>query len=190
MALTVRIEAVREIIEQSASEILKMYLLDVDVASRKWTPQQAWLLVKELAKNETLRYNELLLSDVYKENGEATLQALEQAELITITSANGRPHAVKPGKPVYLSAFKYLTEDSVLRSRLDLAILTQLIGIENKNVDKYESELHLLGELPGQPKELAPRIKWLLNKAGASHGKVESYEREAAALKQVLSAEY
>jgi len=167
-----------------------MYLLDVDMSSRKWSAQQAWLLVKELAKNETLRYNELLLSDVYKENGEATLQALEQAELITISSANGRPHAVKPGKPVYQSAFKYLTEDKVLKSRLDLAILTQLIGIENKSVDKYEAELHLLGELPGQPKELAPRVRWLLNKAHASHARVEKYELESAALKKLLSTEY
>ena len=183
-------EAVQEIIEQSASEILKMYLLDVDVATRNWTPQQAWLLIKQLAKGETLRYNEILLSDVYKDGGEKTLQALEQAELISISSSNGRPHAIKPGKPVYLAAFKYLTKDDVLRSRLDLAILTQLIGIENKNVDKFESELRLLADLPGQPKQLLPRINWLLNKSQASHAKVEKYEAEGATLKRILTEQY
>jgi hypothetical protein len=184
------VEAVQEIIEQSASEILKMYLLDVDVATRNWTPQQAWLLIKQLAKGETLRYNEILLSDVYKDGGEKTLQALEQAELISISSSNGRPHAIKPGKPVYLAAFKYLTKDDVLRSRLDLAILTQLIGIENKNVDKLESELRLLADLPGQPKQLLPRINWLLNKSQASHAKVEKYEAEGATLKKILTEQY
>ena len=183
-------EAVQEIIEQSASEILKMYLLDVDVATRNWTPQQAWLLIKQLAKDETLRYNEILLSDVYKDGGEKTLQALEQAELISISSSNGRPHAIKPGKPVYLAAFKYLTKDDVLRSRLDLAILTQLIGIENKNIDKFESELRLLADLPGQPKQLLPRINWLLNKSQASHAKVEKYEAEGATLKKTLTEQY
>jgi RNA12 protein len=183
-------EAVQEIIEQSASEILKMYLLDVDVATRNWTPQQAWLLIKQLAKDEMLRYNEILLSNVYKDGGERTLQALEQAELISISSSNGRPHAIKPGKPVYLAAFKYLTEDDVLRSRLDLAILTQLIGIENKNVDKFESELRLLADLPGQPKQLLPRINWLLNKSQASHAKVEKYEAEGATLKKLLTEQY
>jgi hypothetical protein len=183
-------EAVQEIIEQSASEILKMYLLDVDVATRNWTPQQAWLLIKQLAKDEMLRYNEILLSDVYKDRGEKTLQALEQAELISISSSNGRPHAIKPGKPVYLAAFKYLTEDDVLRSRLDLAILTQLIGIENKNIDKFESELRLLADLPGQPKQLLPRINWLLNKSQVSHAKVEKYEAEVATLKKILTEQY
>jgi hypothetical protein len=183
-------EAVQEIIEQSASEILKMHLLDVDVATRNWTPQQAWLLIKQLAKDETIRYNEILLSDVYKDGGEKTLQALEQAELISISSSNGRPHAIKPGKPVYLAAFKYLTEDDVLRSRLDLAILTQLIGIENKNIDKFESELRLLADLPGQPKQLLPRINWLLNKSQASHAKVEKYEAEGATLKKTLTQQY
>lgn len=167
-----------------------MYLLDVDSSTRNWTPQQAWLLIKELAANETLRYNELLLSDVFKDNGEQTLQALEQAELISITSANGRPNAVKPGKPVYQSAFEYLTEDDVLRSRLDLAILTQLIGIENKNVDKYETELRVLAELPGGAKQLAPRIHYLLDKAMASHAKVEQYEVQSGKLKQVLKDNY
>jgi len=187
--LTTRTEAVREIIEQSASEILKMYLLDVDTSNRKWTPQQAWLLVKELASKEVLRYNELLLSDVFKD-GEQVLQALEQAELISISSSNGRPHAIKPGKPVYQAAFEYLTEDDVLRSRLDLAILTQLISIENKNVDKYETELRLLAKLPVQPKELTPRIRWLLGKVGASHAKVEKYELESVKLKGVLKDKY
>ncbi len=167
-----------------------MYLLDVDISTRKWTPQQAWLLIKELAQHETLRYNELLLSDVYADGGEQTLQALEQAELVSITSSNGRPYAVKPGKPVYQAAFKYLTEDQVLKSRLDLAIFKQLIGMENKNVDKFESELRLLADLPGQPKELLPRIHWLLNKSAASHAKVESYERESGKLKKTLMEQY
>jgi RNA12 protein len=167
-----------------------MYLLDVDISTRKWTPQQAWLLIKQLAANETLRYNELLLADVFKDGGEQTLQALEQAELISITSTNGRPHAVKPGKPVYQAAFEYLTEDEVLRARLDLAILTQLIGIENKNVDKYETELNVLAALPGGAKQLAPRIHWLLDKAMASHAKVEQYEAQSRKLKKVLMDQY
>lgn len=166
-----------------------MYLLDVDVSNRKWTPQQAWLLIKELAVNETLKYNELLLNDLFKD-GETTLQALEQAELISITSQNGRPYGIKPGKPVYMAAFEYLTDDQVLKARLDLAILTQLIGIENKNVDKYESELKTLSCLPVTPSELKPRIKWCLDKAMASHAKVENYEAQSGKLKKILAEKF
>lgn len=182
-------EAVQEIIEQSASEILKMFILDVDVATRKWTPQQAWLLISQLADEETLRYNEILLSDIYKDGGESTLQALENSELITISSSNGRPHSIKPGKPVYLAAFRYLTQDQVLKSRMDLAVYTQLIGIENKNIEKYENELKLLQEANARPSFMS-RVQWLLQKADASQAKIEKYEQESARRKKTLMALY
>ncbi len=50
--------AVRYIVEQSASEILKIFLLDADTPQqqqrRQWTPEQAWLLIKQLAEQETV----------------------------------------------------------------------------------------------------------------------------------------
>lgn len=181
--------AVNEIIEQSASEILKMYILDVD-KTRQWNAQQAWLIIKLLADHESLRYNELLLSDTFKSGGESTLQALEQAELITILSSNGRPRSIKPGKPVYSAAFRRLTADKVLKARLDLAILTELIKIETSSIDKYEAELHLLGKLPGQPSQVKGRVSWLLEKMNVSQMKVEKYELESGGLKKTLMNEY
>ena len=178
--------AVRQIIEQSASEILKMYLLDTD---RKWTPQQAWTIVKELAANENLKYNELLLNTLFSSNGESVLQSLEQAELISISSKNGRPQSIKPGKPVYLSAFQYLTEDDVLRAKMDLAILTELIAAENKNVDKAESELKVLAELPNAS-DLKPRVRYLLGKVLVAQQNVEKMEKEGGGLKKVMRDKY
>ena len=173
-----------------------MYILDVSTA-RAWTSTQAWLLIKSLATSETLRYNEILLSDTFKPSassssggGEQTLQALEQAELITIVSSNGRPHSIKPGKPVYQAAFKLLTGDHVLKSRLDLLILGELIKVETKSIDLYEAELGLLAGLPKQPAEVAPRVNWLLGKLRASQEKIEAFERESAGLKKVLLKEY
>lgn len=181
-------KAVQEIKEQAASEILKMYILDS--SPRNWTPEQAWLLVKQLADSESLRYNEVLLSDIFKSDGEGVLQSLEQAEMISIVSSNGRPTSIKPGKPVYSAAFKQLTEDHVLKARLDLAILSQLIKVETQGIDKYEAELNLLANLPGSPKETRGRAKWLLGKLWTSQKKVEGYERESAGLKKVLMQEY
>jgi hypothetical protein len=187
-------KAIREIVEQSASEILKMYLIGQDDgASRRWTSEQAWFVIKTLAASEsgTLRYNETLLADIFKGTGDRVLQALEQAELIcVVVSTNGRPQAIKPGKPVYLPAFRRLTEDSVLRSRLDLGILSELIKAETVSIDKYENELKLLGELPRQPAEVVPRIRWLLGKIANSQANVERYELEGGTLKKVLKEEY
>ena len=59
--LTPGAEAVQQIIQQSASEILKMYLLDVDKTLRKWSPEQAWLLIKELAKNDAVSGRKTLI---------------------------------------------------------------------------------------------------------------------------------
>lgn len=180
-------QAVKQIIEQSASEILKMYLLN---AEKSWTPQQAWILIKELAANEELKYNELLLNDMFSKNGDQTLQILEQAELITIQSVNGRPNKIRPGRPVYLSAFQYLTEDDVLRSRFDLSIISQQVSKENATIDTCEKELQLLAELPGMPAELKPRTRYLLAKAMASQEKIVSLESKAGQLKKILSEKY
>ena len=181
-------KAVKEITEQSASEILKMYILDS--GSRTWSPEQAWLIVKSLAGAESIRYNELLLSDIFKSGGEATLKALEQAEMISIVSSNGRPTAIKPGKPVYSAAFQQLIEDRVLKSQLDLAILSQLIKIETQDIDKCEAELSLLSRLEGQPLETRARSKWLLGKLFTGQSKIERYDAESGALKKILQQEY
>ncbi|KAH7118013.1 RNA12 protein-domain-containing protein [Dendryphion nanum] len=186
-------KAVHEIIDQSASEILKMHIFNSDEegSSRRWTTEQAWLLIKQLAQKETLRFNEVLLSDTYKSGGENALRALEQAELISIISGpNGRPSSIKPGKPVYHPAFKRLVEDKVLRSRLDLAMLADLSKIETAAIEKVENELLLLSQLTSQPAKLAPRIQFLLAKLASSQEKVEKYDLESKALKKVLGEEY
>lgn len=189
------VEAIYEIIEQSASEILKMYILDANHGNRAWTPEQAWLIIKSLAENPCIRYNELLLSDTFKQsggsgNGEATLQALEQAELINIISTNGRPRSIKPGRPVFAAAFKRLTKDHVLKARMDLAILSELIKIETQGISSCENELTLLAQLPSRPSETHGRIKWLLDKLSVGQEKVEKYERESGELKGILRREF
>ena len=181
----------QEIIEQSASEILKMYLLDIDTSQRRWTADQAWLLVKQLAGNEALRYNEVLLSDTFKAGGETVLQALEQAELISIQSSNGRPCAIRPGKPVYAAAFRLLTRDRVLTARLDLALLGSLSKLESASIEKCEAELGLLATLPESGgKGADARVRWLLGKLRAAQANIEAYERESATLKVVLKQDY
>ncbi|KAI9894514.1 MAG: mitochondrial escape protein 2 [Vezdaea aestivalis] len=187
-------KAVRQIIEQSASEILKMYLLDIDTSSRVWTPDQAWLLVSQLADNESLRYNEVLLSDTFKSgsmSAEKTLASLESAELISITSYNGRPSSIRPGKPVYTAAFKLLMADHGLKSRLDLSTLTNLTKIETASIEKTETELGLLSTLGarGSP-GVYSRVEFLLDKLNKSQQKVESYEAQSAKLKKILQAEF
>ena len=80
----------------------------------------------------------------------------------------------------------------MLRSRLDLAILTDLVKIESATIEKCEKELLTLSELlKGQvSKKLAPRIEYLLDKVAGSQEKIARYEGESKVLKKVLQGEY
>lgn len=183
-------KAVQEIIDQSSSEILKMYLL-LNSDNREWTSAQAWTLVRNLASKECLRYNEVLLETAFSgPGGDKAIQALEQAELITVQSSNGRPWSIKPGKPVYQPAFQQLVADNVLRAKMELGLLGEAIGGENKAIDKYEQELRLIGELPKQPGELFRRMRWLLGKIESGQRRVEELEERSAGLKKVLQTEF
>ncbi|KAF3010534.1 mitochondrial escape protein 2 [Penicillium rubens] len=183
--------AVDRIIEQSASEILKIFILGTESTASQWTREQAWYLIKSIAnsKDGSLLYSKVLLGDVFKDNGEATLRALEQAELISIGTDKGFPRYVRPGKPVYRAAFQRLVANKTLQGRLDLLILSQLIGNENSSIKKYEEELQVLGSLPKHPWELASRIEWLLRKVHGSQSKILKYESESAALSKYLQKE-
>ena len=188
-----------------------MYLLPGS-DTRKWTPQQAWTLIKSLARADTLRYNELLLDAAFSgADGEPALAALEQAELITVQSDNGRPCSVKPGKPVYQPAFRRLEEDKVLAAKMDLVAVGETTAKQNRAIDGFEQELKLLAELPKQPSEvyarvsahtLAPsisfswvnadseQIRWLLGNIRTAQEKVEELERKSAELKKILTSEF
>ncbi|OQD70060.1 hypothetical protein PENDEC_c027G04569 [Penicillium decumbens] len=183
--------AVDRIINQSASEVMKIFILGSDSVASQWTREQAWHIIKSLAhsKEGSLLYNKVLLSDLFQNDGEAALRALEQAELISVGSERGFPRWIKPGKPVYRTAFKRLTENKTLEGRLDLMVLAQLIGNESKSIAKYEEELQVLGSLPKYPWELTSRIEWLLRKVHESQSKIEKYERQSGILQKLLQGE-
>ncbi|KAI5926084.1 RNA12 protein-domain-containing protein [Camillea tinctor] len=191
-------QAIADITEQSASEILKMFLLPgktTTIDDHKWSVEQAWYLVKALASGDSLRYNEVLLSSTFASSltapdGESALEGLASTELISVTLSHGRPQKITPGRPVYQAAFRYLAGDPVFAAKMDLAVLTELVKIEAKNIDKAESELALLGTLPRQPAQTAARASYLLTKLESAQKRVEVYEREMSGLKKLLTKEY
>ncbi|EEH21298.2 hypothetical protein PABG_03529 [Paracoccidioides brasiliensis Pb03] len=186
-------DAVQRIIDESSAEILKMFILDLPAkGSHPWTAEQAWYLITKLGETgtENLRYNQILLNPLFKSGGESVIQALEQAELISVTSINGSPSTIKPARPVFHAAFKQLTDNKSLSSRFGMAILSQLIAMENENIETYEKELQVLGSLPKQTSETGPRIRWLLGKLSGSQTRVEEYEKSSSSLKRVLDVEH
>ncbi|KAJ3950513.1 mitochondrial escape protein 2 [Colletotrichum fioriniae] len=191
--------AIEDIINQSATEIVKMYLLGGKdtVEGKKWSTEQAWYLIKALASHDALRYNEVLLSDTFASsttpgaaNGESALEGLTNAELVTVETYNGRPQTIRPGKPMYQAAFSLLLDDRVLKAKMDLALLKELTKVEAKVIEKAEGELALLGSLPKQPAQTGSRVSYLLEKLEGSQVKIAKYEKDIAALKTVLKHNY
>jgi hypothetical protein len=191
-------EAVEEIVTEDATDIVKMYLLGRTAdADRRWSTEQAWHLIKALADNPTLRYHQVLLTPTFASSltsfandGEAALESLAGAELITVNTHRGRPQTITAGKPLHQAAFSVLVKDRVLRAKMDLAVLTEMTKVEAKNIDTVEKELQLLGGLPRHTGESAGRVMYLLNKLDAGQRKIAKMEYEMAGLKKILNEEF
>ncbi|KAG0637377.1 RNA12 protein-domain-containing protein [Tuber brumale] len=182
-------QAVGAIIETSAQEILKLYLLEEAGRGRKrtWATEQAWHLVKTLAEKDEVAYHHVLVHDLFKFAGEDALQNLEQAELVTIVTRDGRPWCVKPGRPVFQAAFRRLVADRVLCARMDFLSLALLTKVETAAIQKAGEELEKIAVLPNRPKE---RVGFLLAKIAEAQGKIDKYEEGMRKLKGVLKEEY
>ena len=193
-------DAVAAIIAQSASEILKMYLLDLDSSpfassptsssnTRPWTPHQAWLLIKALAAspNDEIPYTSTMFSSSFSAAGPASksgadtpLQSLAQADLISVTySSSGRPEAIRAARPVYLAAFRKLVEDKTLAARMDYEVLGLMVKEEEKKIKAAEEELSVLSRLVGSGgRGLEERGRALAAKIGAGQVRVEKWEEQ------------
>lgn len=183
------IDALNDIIGQSASEILKLYFLGGSSAI-KWTQAQAWTLVKTLSSSPQVSYNAILLDPLFAQD-ETPLHELAQAELISISSSTeGRPSVIKPGRPVFSAAFALLAGDKVFSAKMELGRLTFLAGEEKKNIEKAEEELARLKKLPApQAKELESRIYYLLRKIQVSQAHIVGFDKEMDKVKTILKTE-
>ncbi|KPM39450.1 Mitochondrial escape protein 2 [Neonectria ditissima] len=192
-------QAVTEIVDESATDVVRMFLLGKpsDVDSKKWSSQQAWHLIKSLAENPSLRYNQVVLSGPFSAaasvssiDAEGALESLASSELITIHTYQGRPQTITAGKPLHQAAFTVLLRDQVLRAKMDLDILAEMTKAETRSIDKVETELALLGTLPRQTGETAGRISYLLSKLQASQVKISQWDNETVQLKKILNETY
>ncbi|OAQ69179.2 mitochondrial escape protein 2 [Pochonia chlamydosporia 170] len=191
-------QAVDEIVTETATDIVKIFLMGKTIESeKKWSAEQAWYLIKSLADSPSLRYHQVLLSPAFASStssnatdGEAALEALVGAELISLKTHQGRPKLISAGKPLHQAAFAVLVRDRVLKAKMDMAIMKEMTKVETKAIDALETELSLLGQLPRQTMETAGRVTYLLEKLDASQRNIDALEKQMVGLKKVLVEEY
>jgi RNA12 protein len=85
-------EAVEDIIRQGASELRKRaFGEDADDArSLSWSREQAWAVLRALARSDTVPYHETLMNAPFR-GEEGPLRSMERADLITVDAQDGRP---------------------------------------------------------------------------------------------------
>lgn len=182
-------QALSDMIEQSAIEILQMFLMR---SSSDWTREQVWTLTKALAAlpsgTEELPLAELSLDPNFKSRDQQqALHSLEHSEMITTHTIGGRIVSIKAGKPLYHSAFKMLVEEKALYATMESELISKSRAGEEANIKKCEEELSLLAGLPKRW-ETNARVDYLAQKVYASQMAVKKYDEQLAYHKKVLKA--
>ncbi|KAM0751298.1 hypothetical protein T439DRAFT_313608 [Meredithblackwellia eburnea MCA 4105] len=194
-------EAVDDLIAKNATELRKSFFGDDDEEAKglKWTREQAYTLTKGLSKHDELKYAEVLVNSPFKSD-DAPLRALENAEMISVHHREGRPSVIRPGKPVYRSAFQYLLSDPVFAASVEFqnnAAATSSATADLNSASKALIELTQLfggngrwvfGGSSTVPKEIEVRVSALLAKMREAETKLEKLEQEKAEILKVLAS--
>ncbi|KAF7778900.1 hypothetical protein Agabi119p4_3245 [Agaricus bisporus var. burnettii] len=190
--------AVEEIISRAVSELRNSaFGDDVDDGQGKpWTRDQAWTVVKALSTKSEVSYYDILINFPFKGNEDA-LRGMENAELITIGTFEGRPSVIRPGKPVFRWAFEHLAKDDIFRVTQEIGIHEKQLSALDTTIHKYEDELVQLKNvedldggwldwLTGRRRSIRERERFLLRKLGEASRRVDELERKNRELKGVL----
>jgi len=158
--------AVQDIILRSVVELRKNAFGDDsgEASSLPWTRSQAWTVVNKLAKKGEVSYYGLLHNE-FKGNEDA-IKALEQAEIISVRHHDGRPSAIRAGRPVMQEAIKRLVGDRVFNDTQTLLANAGAIESAEKSLRTIEAEIgDISSMIQGSPFKVA-------SGAGATTGAV------------------
>ncbi|KAF9492251.1 hypothetical protein BDN71DRAFT_1396959 [Pleurotus eryngii] len=198
-------EAVEDIVVRGVSELRKNAFGD-DVDDSKglaWSREQAWAVLKLLAKKPEVSYYEVLIEFPFK-GDESPLRNMEHAELIAIGTVNGRPSTIRPGKPVYKYVFERLVKDPIFQANQDIAYNNKVISSAETTINLCEEELGTLENIREQEartrgwgdwafgwmwgmRACDARAAYLFDKMGKAGKKVEVLERKNEELRKVLA---
>ncbi|KAJ2682487.1 mitochondrial escape protein 2 [Coemansia spiralis] len=138
--------AIEDIIQRSITEIRKhAFDNDSEVGQCKhtWSPEQFWYLLTELARHESVEYDRMRNSALFAGNDSALL-GLAEAQLITMVYDNDRPSRIRPGRPVFFTAFGRIIDDPGFSSTMAIRMHKAFVDLETAKIRKAEEELALL----------------------------------------------
>uniref|UniRef100_V5EX92 Mitochondrial escape protein 2 n=1 Tax=Kalmanozyma brasiliensis (strain GHG001) TaxID=1365824 RepID=V5EX92_KALBG len=148
--------AVHDIISRSVVELRKNAFGDdaSEASSLPWTRSQAWTVITKLARSGEVSYYGLLHNE-FKGN-EGAIKALEQAEIVAVRHHDGRPSAIRAGRPVMQEAITRLVGDKVFNDTQTLLANTGSIESAEKSIRTIESEIGEISKMcEGSPFKVA-----------------------------------
>ncbi|KAM0787058.1 hypothetical protein ACM66B_006321 [Microbotryomycetes sp. NB124-2] len=193
-------EAVQDIVARNAYEIRKAIFGDDEEEAKglKWSREQAWKLLVGLTKEDELKYADVLVN-IFKSN-EGALRALESAEMISIQHRDSRPSVIRPGKPVYKHAFRFLMQDDVFRASVEYQITSAAITSATNDLNSASQGLielsklfntangkWILGGGSSLPKEVEVRVAGLLAGMRDAEERLDKLGKRKAELLKVLA---
>ncbi|VDC07176.1 unnamed protein product [Peniophora sp. CBMAI 1063] len=191
--------AVEEIVARGAGELRKAAFGDdaEDARALPWTRAQAWAVLRGLVLGQSgeLPYAATLAAHPFGgDGGEGALRAMERAEIVSISTVDGRPAAIRPGRPVLRYVFERLVADEVWRAAMEIEYNGPLVDKAESTVRKSEDELELLGKIGldkqgwfGGESAAQIRAKYVIAKMKDAQRDLERLEKENAAWKKVLA---
>uniref|UniRef100_A0A8H7Y4C2 Mitochondrial escape protein 2 n=1 Tax=Psilocybe cubensis TaxID=181762 RepID=A0A8H7Y4C2_PSICU len=190
-------EAIDDIISRGVAETRKNAFGEdaEDAKNLPWTRYQAWKVLKTLSTKPETGYYDILVDFPFK-GDENALRSMEHAELISISTKDGRPSTIRPGKPVFRYVFERVVNDKVFRATQELAYNEKQILDTEAKIQGYEQELSLLIDTM----EKENRLEWFMRpsrcrertrvvgqKLYSATRKVEELEHKNVELKKILS---
>jgi len=188
-------EAVEDIINRGVVELRKNAFGDdmEDAKTLPWSKEQAWIVLKQLSKQEEIPYYDLLIEFPFK-GDETPLRNMEHAELISIGTYNGRPSTIRAGKPVYKYVFEQLVSDPIFQATQDIAFNEKIINEKVIKIRACEDELLRLKDIGvadsswwGGKRASSERAAYLFSNMLTAERTIETLEKRNTELKKVLS---
>ncbi|KAL5532911.1 YME2 [Sanghuangporus sanghuang] len=190
-------DAVEDIITRGVYELRKTAFGEdaEDIKTLPWSREEAWAVLKKLAKTEEVSYHDVL-SDFPFKGDEAALRNMEHSDLIIIGTHDGRPSTIRAGRPVYRYVFQRLVADSVFYAIQEMSSNSARIASAESTVRSCEEELSKLSSLKepvpvrtswlGKRNPSTVRATYLLKKMQAAETTIEKLEATNAELQKVF----
>ncbi|KAJ9097896.1 mitochondrial escape protein 2 [Naganishia cerealis] len=179
-------DALEEMVSQASEQITTFFLL-ASLTQNSWSTAQVWLLIKLLAKQESISYETLCHDPLFKSpDSLSILSTLEKHDLISLISDKGVLNTVLTGRPLYKAAFRSLVEDPKIFRIYEEDLYNKLIALENAKIAKLEDEFAKLASVDARL--VRNRLDYVLNKIVASTDKITDYEEKISGLSSKKSS--